>query len=112
MTILTIVLLFLSMLWQGAWSLMAVNNGLWLVFVLEFFGGWTLFIYNLNIWSPLTYGTKSFILMFMGKRPKTDYYTFMKNVQDNSISPYYYIVIFISAFILLVPALITLFILI
>ncbi len=111
MTSITGILFLLAMLWQDDWSLMAIGDGLWLVFVLEFFAGWTLLIYNQNIWSPFTYGMKSFVLMFLGKRPKTDYYTFMKNVQDNQISSFYYWIFFITSFIVLIPALITLFIL-
>lgn len=112
MTVLTGVLFILAMLWQGEWTLMTVGDGLWLVVVLEFAFGWFLFVYNHNIMSPLIYGLKSFGLMFVGKRPKTDYYTYMKNIQDNQIESYFYWMFFISSFIVLIPALITLFILI
>ncbi len=104
-------LLLFGLLWQDDYSLMAFGDALWLAFAIEFFAGWILLVYNNNIFSPLLYGAKSFVLMFLGKRPKTDYYSYLKNVQDSTISSYYYIVIFISAFTLLVPALITLFIL-
>lgn len=111
MTILTGILFLLAMLWQDEWTLMAIGDGLWLVFALEFTFGWVMFVYNHNIFSPLLYGMKSFGLMFVGKRPKTDYYTYMKNIQDNQIESYFYWMFFISAFIVLIPALITLFIL-
>jgi hypothetical protein len=111
MTVLTIILFILSMLWQGSWTLMTVSDGLWLVFALEFFMGWVLFVYNHNIFSPVIYGLKSFALMFVGKRPKTDYYSYMKNIQDNQIPGYFYYMFFVAAFFVLIPALITLFIL-
>lgn len=111
MLVISLMLVAFGLFWQAEFSLMAVGDALWLAFALEFFAGWVLFVYNHNILSPLLYGSKSFVLMFLGKRPKTDYYSYMKNIQDNTISSYYYIVIFISAFILLVPAVITLLIL-
>ena len=109
--VISVLLVLGGILWQDDTSLMAIGDALWLAFAIEFFAGWTLLVYNLNIWSPLLYGAKSFVLMFIGKRPKTDYYNYMKNIQDNQIPKFYYISIFISAFILLIPALITLFIL-
>lgn len=112
MTVLTAVLFLFAMLWQDEWTLLAIGDGLWLVFALEFAFGWVLFVYNHNIFSPVLYGVKSFGLMFVGKRPKTDYYTYMKNVQDNQIESYFYWMFFVAAFIVLIPALITLFILI
>lgn len=112
MTVLTGILFLLAMLWQGEWELMNIGDGLWLVFALEFAFGWILFVYNHNVFSPVIYGLKSFGLMFVGKRPKTDYYTYMKDIQDNQIESYFYWMFFISSFIVLIPALITLFILI
>lgn len=105
-------LLLLGLLWQDDYTLMAYGDSLWLVFTLEFFAGWVLFVYNRNIFSPLLYGMKSFGLMFLGKRPKTDYYTYMKRVQDDPISPYFYRVLFLSSLVVLIPAVITLFMLI
>lgn len=112
MLIASIILFIGAILWQDDTSLMAICDALWLTFALEFFAAWVLLVYNKNIFSPVTYGAKSFVLMFVGKRPKTDYYSYMKNIQDNQIEAYYYIVIFISAFILLIPSMITLLILI
>lgn len=112
MLVVSIVLVFLGLFWQDDYSLMAIGDALWLAFALEFFAGWVLFVYNHNIFSPLLYGSKSFVLMFLGKRPKTDYYTYMKRIQDEPVPTYIYIVLFTSAFVLLIPSLITLFILI
>lgn len=112
MFVISLLLFAFGIFWQDDYSLMAIGDALWLVFVIELFAGWILLVYNQNIFSPLLYGAKTFIFMFLGKRPKVDYYTYMRNVQQNYIEPYYYIVAFISAFIVLIPALITLFILI
>lgn len=112
MIVVSALLVLIGLLWQDDTSLLAIGDALWLAFVIEFFAGWILFVYNHNIFSPLLYGVKSFALMFVGKRPKTDYYTYLKSVQDEPISAYLYIVIFISSFVLFIPALITLLILI
>lgn len=111
MTALTGILFIFAMIWQADWSLMAIGDGLWLVFAIEFAFGWVLFVYNHNIFSPLIYGFKSFGLMFVGKRPKTDYYSYMKNIQDNQIEAYFFIMFFVSAFIVFIPAFIILLIL-
>lgn len=106
MTVLTGFLFIASMLWQADWGLQAIGDGLSLVFVLEFFLGWVLFVYNKNIFSPLIYGGKTFLGMFIGKRPKTDYYSYMKNIQDNQIPAYYYNAFFITSFFVLIPVII------
>lgn len=106
-------LVFFGLLWQDEYdTLIAWSDALWLAFVLEFFVGWILLIYNMNIMSPLIYGFKSFFLMFVGKRPNVDYYHYMQDIYDNPIPSYYYKILFISAFILLIPAVITLVILV
>lgn len=97
-------LFLLIMEWQDDWSLMAISDGLSFVVVMIFFCGWALFVYNHNIFSPLVYGLKTFGLMVTGKRPKDDYYTFMKNIQDNQIPSFYIRMFMITAFILLIPA--------
>lgn len=108
MVILSVLLVALGLLWQDDTSLIAWTDAFWLAFALEFFAGWVLFVYNRNIFSPLFYGAKTFVLMFVGKRPKTDYYTYMKGIYDNPIDAYYYIVLFLSAFVLLIPSVILL----
>lgn len=106
-------LVFFGLLWQDEFdTLLAWGDALWMAFILEFFFGWVLLIYNMNIMSPIIYGFKSFFLMFVGKRPKVDYYHYAKDIYDNPIPAFYYKVLFTSAFLLLVPAVITLIILI
>ena len=112
MFIISVLLFGFGLLWQWEISLMAIGDALWLAFAIELTVAWILFVYNHNILSPMIHGLKSFSLMIVGKRPKMDYYTYMKKIQDDPISSFYFIVVFISAGILLIPALITLFILI
>jgi hypothetical protein len=104
MTVVSGLIFGFGLIWQNDTSLIAITDALWLVVILEFFIGWTLFVYNLNIFSSLIYSTKSFFLIFVGKKPKQDYYTYMKKIEDDPIPSYYYKVIFISVFILLIPA--------
>jgi hypothetical protein len=110
MIVLSVLLVALGLVWQDSISLLAWTNAFWLAFALVFFMGWVLFVYNRNIFSPLFYGAKTFVLMFVGKRPKTDYYTYVKGIYDNPIDAYYYIVLFLTSLVLFVPSMILLFI--
>ena len=112
MLVVSLGLIYLALLWQDDYSLMAWGDALFLAFTLELFIGWILFVYNKNLFSPLIHAYKSFFLMFVGKKPKLDYFHYSKNISENPIPVYYYIVIFISAFVLLIPTLITFFIII
>lgn len=109
MTIISIVLVGFGLLWQWELSLRSIGDAFWLAFAIELTMAWTMFIYNENILSPLIHGTKTFLSMIVGKRPKESYFEYTMRINDNQIPRFYYIVGFISAFILLIPALITLF---
>jgi hypothetical protein len=65
-----------------------------------------MFVWNLNILSPLIHGFKTFGLMLVGKRPKTDYYDYMKKIQEDPIPKYYIVTCFITSGILLIPLII------
>jgi len=112
MTIVSGALFGFGLLWQNDTSLLAIGDALWLAFAIEFFMAWVMFVYNMNVFASLIHGTKTFLLMFAGKRTKLSYYEYLKKVEDNQISSYYYNVLFLSSGILLIPALIILFILI
>jgi len=112
MFLISTLLVGFGLLWQNEVSLMAIGDALWLAFAIELGVGWIMFVYNHNIFSPLIHGVKTLGLMFVGKRTKDDYYTYYKNVEDEPIPNFYYIVVFTSALSLLIPALIILFILI
>ncbi len=105
-------LFWFGIFWQDDTSLMAVGDALWLAFTIQFAVAWILTVYNYNIFSPLIHGTKTFLLMFIGRRPKDDYYTYMKKVQDNQISSFFIWVAYLCAAMVFIPALITLIILI
>ncbi len=98
----------LSLIWMWRFNLMAWTDAFCFATLLIFFAGWIMFIYNGNILSPLIHGIKSFGLFVVGKRPKLDYYHYMKKVQDEQIPKFYYRVCFITALILAIPSLILL----
>lgn len=108
-TSISLMLFFFALAWQDDFtSLMAIGDALWLVFALWLTLAWMLSVYNLNILSPLIHGTKTFVLMIVGKRPKEDYYTYTQKVKQNQIPKYYLIVCWITTLIIFIVALITL----
>jgi hypothetical protein len=82
------------------------------VAVLQFFIGWIMFMNNLRIFAPLTYGVKSFAKMLIGRKMDDDYYTYVKSREEHTIPKYYYRICFIAALITAIPATILLIILI
>lgn len=74
-----------SLWWQDAYTLKAMADGIWLVVALQLTLSWSLFVYNKNIFTPLVHGLKTFFLIFIGKKPKEDYYTAYTKVIDNQI---------------------------
>lgn len=106
MTAISCITFILGLLWQWEWSLMAATDALTLSFALIFFAGWIMFVWNLNILSPLIHGFKTFGLMLVGKRPKTDYYDYMKKIEEDPIPKYYIVTCFITSGILLIPLII------
>lgn len=106
-----ITLIGFALLWQWEISLMAIGDAFWFAFAIQFFVAWIMFAYNHNTFSSLIHGTKTFFLMITGKKPKEDFYEYMKRIEQDPIPRYYYIACFISAFILLIPSIIFLVIL-
>lgn len=111
MFVVTVILVGFGLLWQDEYTLMAFGDALWLTFAIEFAIGWSLFVYNLNIFSPIVFATQTLFRMFVGKRPKSDYYTYMKSIEENPVPKYVYVFVFISAMIVLIPAIIIMIIL-
>ena len=111
MSIISLILIAIGLLWQGAFNLLAIQNALTLAFGIEFLFAWVMFVYNKNVLSSLIHGTKSFLLMVVGKRTKLDYYHYLKHVEENPIPKIYISVLFISSAVLFVPMIILLFIL-
>jgi hypothetical protein len=100
-------LFFFGLFWQAKYDLLAICNSFWLAFTLNFFIFWIIFIHNKNVLSPIVYGTKSFALMIVGKRSKTSYYEYLKKIQDNPIPGKYVLIPLFSSLALLIPAIIT-----
>jgi hypothetical protein len=74
------ILFGIAILWQWRVDLLAICNAFY--FSSSIFLAFSLIVYasNNNIFAPLVYGTKTFFLMFVGKRPKLTYYDYF---QDN-----------------------------
>ncbi|MCU0105469.1 hypothetical protein N7603_07340 [Acholeplasma vituli] len=109
MTVISVVLVGFGLLWQWELSLRSIGDAFWLAFAIELTMAWTMFVYNENILSPLIHGTRTFLSMIVGKRPKESYFEYTMRINDNQIPKFYYIVGFLSALAMLIPALITLF---
>jgi hypothetical protein len=91
--ILTIAMAF-SLWWQNQFTLKAFADGIWLVFSIQLTMSWVFFVYNRNIFTPLLHGGKTFFLLFVGRKPKEDYYTAYSKVIENPVPNY---VIFVSS---------------
>ncbi|MFA7417057.1 MAG: hypothetical protein WCZ19_00805 [Acholeplasma sp.] len=103
------VLFVFGLSWQDDFSsLMAIGDALWLVFALWLTVAWVVLVYNQNLFSPLLHGTKTFLLMFVGKKPKEDYYTYMKKIEENPIPKFIIIVSWITTLFVFLLALTTL----
>jgi hypothetical protein len=74
--------------WQDAYTIKAVADGIWLVFALQLTIAWSFFVYNRNIFTPLLHGAKTFVLLFIGRKPKEDYYTAYTKIIDNPLPKY------------------------
>lgn len=92
--------------WQGTATAATIENALWFTFALELTVAWSLFVYNENIFSPLLHGTKTFFLMLIGKRPKEDYYTYYRKVEEHPVPKYFIIAAFISTLVILILAIV------
>ena len=105
-------LVFFGLFWQDDYtSLMAIGDALWLAFGIEFAVGWFIFVYNMNIFSPIVYATKSLFRMVTGRKIEDNYYTYKKKIEDNQVPKFFIVLFFISSLILLIPAVIILMIL-
>lgn len=87
-----------SLWWQGKIDVKAFADGIWLVFAIQLTMTWGFYVYNRNIFTPLLHGGKTFLLLFVGKKPKEDYYGAYMRVKENQVPGY---VIFIAFGILL-----------
>jgi hypothetical protein len=95
--------------WQNDVSLIAFADGIWFVFALQLTLSWSIFVYNMNIFTPLVHGVKTFFLIFVGRKPKEDFYTYYSKIKDNPIAyGYIWIAFMFTALALVVAILLTL----
>ncbi len=98
--VLALMFLF-SLWWQDDYSLKAMADGIWLVFALQLTLSWSMFVYNKNIFTPLLHGLKTFFLIFVGKKPKEDYYTAYTKVLDHQIPKQVILILFLMTVLVL-----------
>jgi hypothetical protein len=102
-------LMAFALWWQDRYDLKAYADGIWLLFAFQLTIAWSLFVYNENIFTPLVHGVKTFFLIFVGKKPKEDYYTYYTKIKDNPIpNAYIYIGFAFTLFILIIGVILTL----
>lgn len=99
-------LVLFALYWQDRFDVMAYSNAFLFAFVMVFFTGWIMLIYNQNIISLVTHSFKTFGLMIVGKRPKKAYYEVKEDVEDNQVPKIYMIITFTCSIILLIPTII------
>jgi hypothetical protein len=90
--------------WQDDTSLLAFADGIWFVFAVQLTLSWSIFVYNMNIFTPLVHGVKTFFLIFLGRKPKEDYFTYYSKIKDNPIAYGYIWIAFIFAALSLIIA--------
>jgi hypothetical protein len=73
------------LLWQNDVSFIAFADGIWFIFALQLTLSWSIFVYNMNIFTPLVHGVKTFFLLFLGRKPKEDFFTYYSKIKDNPI---------------------------
>lgn len=103
--LMNIVFLFVLMAfilwWQNDTSLLAFADGIWFVFSFQLTIAWSLMVYNQNIFTPLVHGVKTFLLLFIGRKPKEDYFSYYSKIRDNPIPIAYILVGFLFTMLLL-----------
>lgn len=108
-SLVSLIFVGIGLLWQWKFNLIGFANAFLISFTLIFFIGWMMFVYNKNILSPLIHGVKTFFFMIVGKKPKDDYYTYLKSIEENPIPKYIIINTFMVSLLLLIVMLILMF---
>ncbi|MDD3171109.1 MAG: hypothetical protein PHO86_02190 [Bacilli bacterium] len=86
--ILSFLLVYFALNWQQSYTKLAYCNAFYFSGFILFFIGWMILMANKNIMAPLTYGLKSFFLMFSTKKPKLDYYNYLKEREKHLFPKY------------------------
>jgi hypothetical protein len=94
--------------WQDDTSFVAFADGIWFIFALQLTLSWSIFVYNMNIFTPLVHGVKTFFLLFLGRKPKEDYFTYYSKIKDHPIPlSYIWIAFGFTAVVLIVGIILT-----
>ena len=97
-----LLLMAFTLWWQNNTSFLAFADGIWFVFAFQLTMAWALFVYNQNIFTPLVHGVKTFFLLFVGRKPKEDYFHYYSKIKDNPIATSYIVVSFLLTLVILV----------
>lgn len=97
-----LLLMAFTLWWQNDTSFLAFADGIWFVFAFQLTLAWSLFVYNQNIFTPLVHGVKTFFLLFVGRKPKEDYFHYYSKIKDNPIAISYIVVSFLLTLVILV----------
>jgi hypothetical protein len=97
-----VLLMIFALWWQGKVDLFSFADGIWLVFSFQLTLSWSLFVYNENIFTPLVHGVKTFFLIFVGRKPNEDYFTYYTKIRDNPIPTAYVMIGFIFTLMVLI----------
>ena len=94
--------------WQDDTSFIAFADGIWFIFALQLTLSCSIFVYNMNIFTPLVHGVKTFFLLFLGRKPKEDYFTYYSKIKDHPIPlSYIWIAFGFTAVVLIVGIILT-----
>ncbi len=78
-----------GLLWQWRFDLLAICNAFYFSATIFIAFAVIILAANNNVFAPLVYGTKTFFLMFAGKKPKLSYYDYCLKNKENQIANIY-----------------------
>lgn len=79
------VLFGIALFWQWRFDLLAICNAFYFSGSILFAFSLIVYASNNNIFAPLIYGTKTFFLMFAGKKPKLSYYDYCQDTKNHQM---------------------------
>lgn len=79
------ILVGFALMWQWRVDFLAITNAFYFSGILLLSFGFLIYAANNNVFSPLVYGTKTFFLMFAGKKPKLGYYEYVEDIKENPL---------------------------
>lgn len=79
---LSALLFFFALMWQDRNDLLGIVNAFYFSSFIFLGFSFIVFAANKNVFSPIIYGTKTFFLMFAGRKPKKSYYEYTKEIDE------------------------------